>query len=374
VKRPNGEGSITYDRKRKRWRARVTVPTADGPKRKTLGWRKTRDEAHAMLVEALSRDGRRRLAMDADRTTLEDYLTDWLENTARLNVSDGIYRQYVSQMKRHVIPYIGTVKLGELRSAHIRIVKQELLDRGLAHSTASFILGTLSTALNQAVADELIPSNPARSVRKPKAKKPPMRVLDEAQTARLIEHVRGTRYEAFYLVAVVLGLRQGELAGLFWQDVDLKRRLLFVRRSVSTDRAGEVWNTTKSGDEREILMPETVCGALKRHRKLQAEEVLAAPSWKDPDLVFPNRRGGVGRRASVYENFQRHREQAALPEMRFHDLRDTAATLMVRHGIDIRTVADILGHADPAMTLRRYAHVLPSMRERAAGVMDSYGF
>jgi integrase len=110
-----------------------------------------------------------------------------------------------------------------------------------------------------------------------------------------------------------------------------------------------------------------------RHRKIQATEKLAAGgAWKNPELVFPNTKGGVNRRATLYENFQRHRQKAGLPEMRFHDLRDTAGTLMIRAGVDVRTVADILGHADPAMTLRRYAHVLPGMRERAASVIDSY--
>jgi integrase len=93
---------------------------------------------------------------------------------------------------------------------------------------------------------------------------------------------------------------------------------------------------------------------------------------RDRQLAFPNTKGGVNRRASVYEHFQRHREKVGLPKMRFHGLRDTAATLMIRSGVDVRTVADILGHADPAMTLRRYAHVLPDMRVRAANIIDSY--
>jgi len=257
----------------------------------------------------------------------------------------------------------------------VRLVKQELLDKGLAPSTAAYVLGILSTALNQAVDDELIPRNPVRSVRKPKSRRPKMRILSAEQAATLVGSVRGTRHEALYAVAVWLGPRQGELAALTWADVDPEKRLLAVKRSVNTDRAGERWSPTKTGEVREIVLPERVAASLARHRKIQAEEMLAAGSaWKNPDLVFPNTLGGVNRRATLYENFQRHRERAGLPTMRFHDLRDTAATLMIRAGVDVRTVADILGHADPAMTLRRYAHVLPDMRERAAGVIDSYAF
>jgi integrase len=190
--------------------------------------------------------------------------------------------------------------------------------------------------------------------------------------------VRATRHEALYAVAVWLGPRQGELAALAaltWADVDPEGKLLRVWRSVNTDRAGERWSSTKSGEEREIVLPEHIAASLIRHRKIQAEEKLASSAsggWKNPKLVFPNTLGGVSRRATLYENFQRHREKAGLPEIRFHDLRDTAATLMIRAGVDVRTVADILGHADPAMTLRRYAHGLPDMRERPAKLTDSY--
>jgi integrase len=200
-----------------------------------------------------------------------------------------------------------------------------------------------------------------------------VRVLSAGQAAALVESVSGTRHEALYAVAVWLGPRQGELAALTWDDVDADLKLLRVWRSVNTDRAGERRSSTKTGEEREIVLPEHIAASLARHRKIQAEEKLAAGgNWRNPDLVFPNTLGGVNRRATVYENFQRHRERAGLPRMRFHDLRDTAGTLMIRAGVDVRTVADILGHADPAMTLRRYAHVLPDMRERAANLIDSY--
>lgn len=374
-KNANGEGSITYDRRRRRHRVRVTVENPRGAERKHVGWFRTRQGAHDALTEALSRGGRRRMSLEADKVTLREYLEDWLGNTSRVNVTPGIQRQRETHIREHIAPYVGSEKLSELRPVHVRLVKQELLEKGLASSTAAYVLGTLSTALNQAVDDELISRNPVRSVRKPKSRGPRMRILSAEQAAALVNSVHGTRHDALYAVAVWLGPRQGELAALTWADVDPERRLLAVRRSVNTDRAGERWSPTKTGEEREIVLPERVAASLARHRKIQAEEKLAAgAAWKNPDLVFPNTLGGVNRRAILYENFQRHRERAGLPEMRFHDLRDTAATLMIRAGVDVRTVADILGHADPAMTLRRYAHVLPDMRERAAGVIDSYTF
>lgn len=304
---------------------------------------------------------------------MREYLEDWLKNTSRVNVTEGIQRQRETHVRSHLNPYVGSEKLSNLRPVHVRLVKQELLDKGLAPSTAAYVLGTLSTAQNQAVDDELIPRNPARSVRKPKRRGSAMRVLSAEQAAALVDSVRGTRHEVLYAVAVWLGPRQGELAALTWDDVDPERKMLRVWRSVNTDRAGERWNSTKTGEEREIVLPDHIAASLARHRKLQAgEKLTAGGSWKNPNLVFPNTLGGVNRRATLYENFQRYRQRAGLPEMRFHDLRDTAGTLMIRVGVNVRTVADILGHADPAMTLRRYAHVLPDMRERAAKLIDSY--
>ena len=372
-KNANSEGSITYDKKRRRHRVRVTIDTPRGPDRKHVGWFKTRDEVHRAKIEALSSGGRRKISLDADKVTVREYLEDWLGNTSRVNVTEGIQRQRETHVRTHLIPYVGSEKLSELRAAHVRLIKQELLDKGLAPNTAAYILGTLSTALNQAVDDELIPRNPARSVRKPKSRGSKMRVLSAEQAAALVNSVRGTRHESLYAVAVWLGPRQRELAALTWADVNPEGRLLRIWHSVNTDRAGEKWSSTKSGEEREIILPEHIAASLVRHRRIQAQEKLAAGgSWRNPDLVFPNTLGGVNRRATVYENFQRHREKASLPRMRFHDLRDTAGTLMIRAGVDIRTVADILDHADPAMTLRRYAHVLPDMRERAANLIDTY--
>jgi integrase len=208
-------------------------------------------------------------------------------------VTEGIQRQRETHVRAHLAPYIGSEKLSALRPVHVRLVKRELLDKGLAPSTAAYVLGTLSTALNQAVDDELVPRNPARSVRKPKSRGPKMRVLSAEQAASLVESVRGTRHEALYAVAVWLGPRQGELAALKWADVDPERRLIAIRNSVNTDRAGERWSSTKTGEEREIVLPEHIAASLERHgKKIQAEEKLAAGgSWRNPDLVFPNTLG-----------------------------------------------------------------------------------
>jgi integrase len=135
-----------------------------------------------------------------------------------------------------------------------------------------------------------------------------------------------------------------------------------------------VGGETKTGEARTIRLPSSVKDALECHRAMQAEEKLAARSWDDPRLMFPNRRGGAHRRNSVMVIFRHHLDAAGLPRIRFHDLRHTAAVMMLNSGVPINVVSQVLGHKDPAMTLRRYAHVLSDAQQIAADKIDAYGF
>lgn len=199
-----------------------------------------------------------------------------------------------------------------------------------------------------------------------------MRPISAEQAARLVASAKGTRKAASYALAVKLGLRQGELAGLYWSDLD--GNALTVRRSFYTHSAGNGWGETKTGEARTIRLPTSVSDAFERHRAMQAEEKLAAKDREDPRLMFPNRRGGVHRRNSVMVIFCRHLDAAGLPKIRFHDLRHAAAVMMLNSGVPINAVSQVLGHRDPAMALRRYAHVLSDAQQIAADKIDAYGF
>ena len=165
-------------------------------------------------------------------------------------------------------------------------------------------------------------------------------------------------------------MRQGELAALRWEDGDLAGKpSITVRHSADTRATTSV--STKTGKERKIHIGPRTVEVLKAHRARQLEERMAATSCADPGLVFPNTKGKVRQRDSVVHSLRRLLEEAGLPaDVRFHDLRHTAGTLALRQGVPLHTVSRMLGHSDPAMTLRRYAHVLEDMREDAARAMD----
>lgn len=356
--------------------ARYYIQTAAGPKRKAL-YAKSRSEAATMLARAIAdRDGKGPITAEPSKLPVSEYLSEWL-TSKKPDLGAETHRRYSSIVDAHLSPALGSLKLSELRKVHVEHLVGGLRSADLEPSTVRHIMAVLSGALNQAVAWELLASNPAGSVRRPKDRKTKMRALSEEEAARLMEAARGTRREILYDVALTLGPRQGELRALRWADLDLSFAgvpTLTVEWSVNTDHGVE-WGTTKTGEERTIRLPARLVEALRHHRKAQLEERARARSWDDPTLLLPNTRGAIWRHQTMHESFKLDLKAAGLPStVRFHDLRHTAATLMLKKRVPVNVVARVLGHSDPAMTLRRYAHALPDMQEMAAEAMESYAF
>src|SRR5918994_687018 len=178
-----------------------------------------------------------------------------------------------------------------------------------------------------------------------------MRCASQEEASRLLRAAVGTRDEALLTLALRTGMRQGELAALRWEDVDLAGKpAITVRRSADTRTKTRV-STTKTGKERKIHIGPRTVEVLKAHRARQLEERMAATSWADSGLVFPNTKGKIRRRDSVTRSLRRFLEEAGLPiDVRLHDLRHTAGTLALRQGVPLHTISRMLGHSDPTMT------------------------
>jgi integrase len=367
--RGNGEGTISR-RKDGRWVARLYVETTEGKKRKAL-YAASRSEAASKLAAAIAqRDGQPMIA-EPSKLLVRHYLEEWLA-AKKPDLAPDTHSRYESIVRNH-LTLLGSHKLSELSRAHVEALKNRLRTDH-EPSTTTHILAVLTSALNQAVAWGLIDTNPTTHVARPRQRRSKMRSLSEDEAARLMEVVRGTRREAMYLVALKLGPRAGEIRALRWHDLDLERQTMTIEHSCSTQN-GIVWGPPKGGEARTIRLSEGVLQTLSEHAEMQLLEKAATKRWDDRTLVFPNQRGGVYRHQGMHVAFKRDLETAGLPkEIRFHDLRHTAGTLMLRAGTPVHVVSKILGHSDPAMTLRRYAHALPDMQERAALAMDSYSF
>jgi integrase len=363
-KRGNGEGSITR-RKDGLYMARYTVETATGTKRKTL-YGKTRRAVDEKLTKAKA-DRNRGLVFDADNLTLGNYLERWIHDSVRNTVRQRTWERYEQIVRVHLKPALGRVKLKNITPTHARALYREKLDTGLAPRTVNYIHTTLSKALNDAVLDGLIPRNPTSGVKAPKPVKKEIHPLSPEQVKAFLEAARGDRFEGAYVVALHCGLREGEILGLKWSDVDLNAEILQVRRTLSEARAGQRFEPPKNGKGRNVRLTPQAVKALRTHLGRQLEEIeRSGDLYRDQGLVFPSRVGTpMNAKNLTARSFKPLLKRAGLPDIRFHDLRHTLATLMLQNGEHPKVVQEMLGHATIAITMDTYSHVLPNMQRSA---------
>jgi integrase len=302
--------------------------------------------------------------------TVDGYLQSWLDDTARYQVSEGSFDRYERTCRNHPVPFFGRLRLRELSVAHVRAFKAQKIEEGLNPNTVGVMQGILLTAFNQAADDSLIPSNPVSRVKKAATREQSPMTLPGRGYQVLRSRCRVARRGPANPRAQN-GMRQGELAALGWDDIDLTGKpFITVRRSADTRTKTRV-STTKTCKERKIHIGSRTVEMLKAHRASQLKERMAATSWANSGLIFPDPKGKIRRRDFVMRSLRRILEDAVLPKnIRVHDLRHTAGTLAFRQGVPLYTVSKMLGHADPAMTLRRYVHVLDDMRDDAAQAMN----
>ncbi|QYJ15625.1 Tn916 family transposase [Rubrobacter xylanophilus DSM 9941] len=370
-KRGNGEGSISR-RKNGGWMGQYVVYTAEGRKRKTV-YGKTRKEVAAKLAKEIS-NRESGLTFDARNLTVGGYLDLWLRDSVQDTVRLTTYQGYERVVRLHIKPALGRVKLDRLTPAHVRGLYRERLEAGLAPRMVQLVHAILHKALGQAVNDGLIPRNVTETVKAPRPVKKEMRPLSPAQARTLLQAARGDRLEALYTLALTTGMRQGELLGLKWEDIDLEGGILQVRRTLSTATGGGFgFNPPKTAkSRRSIRLPELALSSLRRHRRSQLEERMKlAGLWQDHDLVFTTGVGTPMSRADlITRSFKPLLRRAGLPDIRFHDLRHTCATLLLSRGAHAKLVQELLGHSTIAMTLDTYSHVLPGMSDGLANTMD----
>lgn len=374
-KRGNGEGSI-YQRKDGRWVGQYTMYTAKGPKYRYI-YGKTRKEVAEKLAKTIvDRDSS--LVFDAGKMTLGEYLDRWLSDSVRGTVRVSTYERHEEIVRLHIKPSLGRIGLKKLTPAHVRGLYSEKLDSGLAPATVRKIHSTLHKALSQAVSDGMVPRNGAE-VKAPRPTPEEMHPLSEDEAQAFLEAASesGDRFEALYVLAITTGLRRGELLGLRWDDVDLDRGALRVGRALVREGGRHTLGETKTrrGRRQINLTPRTV-NALKAHRKKQLEGKMRLTGlYKDRGLIFASEVGTpMNPENLVKRSFKPLLKKVGLPEIRFHDLRHTCATLLLSRSVHPKLVQELLGHATIAMTLDTYSHYLPSMGDQTAGAMgDALG-
>jgi integrase len=274
----------------------------------------------------------------------------------------------------HFLPSLGRIMLTKLTAQHLQLLYAKKLEEGLTTTTVHHLHSIVHKALSNAMRLGLIQRNVCDLIDPPRMRHHEMTTLSEEQARLLLTTASGKRLEALYVLALATGMRQGELLALRWRDVDLDGSTLRVRATLQRTEAGFVFAEPKTAQSRRrIALSRTVVDALRQHKIRQLEERLAAVNvWEDHDLVFPNVIGKPLEAGNVLRrSFWPLLRRAGLPRMRFHDLRHTAATLLLGRGINPKIVSEMLGHSNVSITLTIYSHVTPHMQQQAADAMDA---
>jgi integrase len=368
-KRGNGEGSV-YRTKNGLWRGSYWVTTAKGLKRRYVS-AKTRQECSKKLTKAMAdRDGG--LIFDAGNLTVGEYLERWLGDV-KDTVRQSTHERYEYAIHPHIVPALGRIKLKSLTPAQVRWFYRDRLDSGLAPATVHKLHVVLHKALKAAVADGLIPRNAAAGLKLPRITREEIDPLNAEESRTLLEAARGDRLEALYVLALNTGMRQGELLALKWEDVDLERGVLRVRRTLTHANKAYVLGEPKTKNSRRTIRLTTgAVTALRAHLSRQLEEMERVSSLYQPGgLIFATETGTIINPSNLRNrSFKPLLKRAGVPLIRFHDLRHTCATLLLSKDVNAKVVSEMLGHASISITLDIYSHLLPDMQEKAVLALE----
>jgi integrase len=381
IKRGNSEGTVAR-RKDGRWHARLSLGWKDGRRQRKHFYGSTEGEVRQKLLDA-RHDQSRGLPVALERQTIEQFFTDWLERSLRPRARPRAWESFAEIVRLHILPTLGRVALHKLQPQHIQRLLAEKSKQGLSAQRVVNIRTVLRSALAQALRWGLVARNAAALADPPRIVRKTAMALDPEAARKLLATASGSRFEAAYTVALTLGLRRGEVLGLRWCDIDFDGRTLRVNQSVqrlltnaesgpkSALRATE---TKTDGSRRTIALPGSVVRALRLHRAKQAQQRLQAGlGWNaSHDLIFTNQTGGPLEPKVLARDYKALLTKADLPAtLRFHDLRHSAATLLLAQGVHPRAIMELLGHSSITVTMNTYAHVLPAMMREAADKMDA---
>ena len=374
-KRANGEGSI---RKRKdgRWEGRYTA--GHDPETGKAIYKNVLGRSQAEVKEKLKQAIGEAQTLDitkAGKYTVGEWMEVWFQDYAKIKVRPSSHQTYQGYIQNHIGPNIGDIPLEKLTSLDLqkfykKLLAQGRVDRveakgqpkGLSAKTVRNIHQILSSALKLAQEQRLILTNPAEGCALPRVEHQEMKTLTTVQLASFFREARESGVFELYYLELATGLRRGELLGLKWEDVDLDRGDLRVRRQVSRINGEVVEAPLKTKNAYRILpLAEDTVSVLKEQRR----KVGNSP-W-----VFPSPNGGPISPDSVLHMLHRVLKRAGLPKVRFHDLRHTFATLALQNGVDVKTVSGMLGHFSAGFTLDTYAHITSAAQRQAAQTMGS---
>ena len=388
TKNAKGGGTI---RKRSdgRWEARYTlgIDPKTGKQIQKSVYGKTQKEVRQKLtaITAEIDDG---TYIPPDKTTVEQWLNIWLKEYMG-DKKYGTVRNYKNACKYHIIPYIGQYRLSELKPYTIqalynRLGREEDGKKALSPKTIHNVHGVLSKALNQAVWNEMIRSNPAQLTTRPRKTRKDITTLSDEQIQKFGALVEQDSYRAILKFILFSGVRESEAIGLTWDCIDFDRGTIRIYRQMlkrTKEAGGYTLASLKNDRERLLTPPPMLLSMLKEQKREQVEQRMkAGPAWRGWNsveeqktwLVFTTELGDHYCPQTVYAHFKKIAKQIGAEKANVHSLRHTYAVLCLQNGDDVKTVQSNLGHATAAFTLDVYGHVSEKMKQDSAERMEAY--
>lgn len=354
---------------------------------------KTRAEVLEKMSEVQQRIGNGLIA-EPSNMMFAEWVSTWLNDYMKSSLRPTTWESYESQVRNHIIPSIGHLRLNELQTAHLQKLYNDKHSSGLSARSVKYIHTVIHGALNQAQEEGKILRNPAKYVKVPKQDKKEIQYLDTEAVGKFLNAAHGTDYFPAYYLELATGLRRGELLALRWKDVDLKNGTVTVNQGLVRTKQGLQFQEPKTKlANRTINIPVEVVGVLKMYQsrwKVMKDD--AGEAWHDNDLVFCNKLGKPLDPRSFTQNFERlikkcnegilnegvekgltieEAEKNQIPNITFHGLRHTFATMSLQEGVDIRTTQENLGHHSAAFTLDVYSSVTDRMKRSATDKIGS---
>lgn len=369
ARRGQHEGSV-YQRSRDgRWCAEVSLGVdASGRRRRKIVTGATKTEALERLraIRLVGAPG----DIAATRHTVETLAAEWLADVRARRRANTV-RVYERALRLRILPRIGAMQLKAVKPATLVRLLEHLDDGQIGGSARDKVHVTLRRLFRFALERDYLQASPVARVPRPRYQPRERQVWTVEQARAFLAAARGSpRYVAFVLV-LTAGLRSGEVRGLRWGDIDFERGILDVQRQQALVFAGGKYRVEpappkSAASRRRVALGEIALEALRAHREQAPPELRGAGAW-----VLSTRTGRPVSSANLHRDWLRARARAGLPAVTFHDLRHTAATLMLDQGVNAKVLSDILGHSDVRVTLNTYAHVMPAARVQAARLMDS---
>lgn len=366
-RRSNHEGSIYFREDKGLWCASIQIGYDENGKRirKTF-YSKLKEELleKKKLFEAELVKG---TYTDSGKTTLENFILNWLNTCCKSSLRPSTYRRYEGIVRQHIIPSIGKLLISKITPLHVQNLYNIKIQNGLTPSSVRYIHAVLHKALSQALKMGLVYRNVADAVDKPKQIKKEMKIWTKEEVEKFLSIARDNKHYTIFLFALCTGMRQGEIMGLQWNDIDLEKEVLHVKRSLSEVGGKLIIGEPKTNSSKRLIsLPKILITELLRHKEKQIQKGFIDVKW-----VFCDSNGNPLRASNIVNRyFKPMIKKAGLSNIRFHDQRHIHSTLLLEQGVNPKLVQERLGHSTITLTLNTYSHVLPNMQKQVAKELD----